>query len=295
MMPKIQLLNLTSNVHSQAQPSNASLEEWTKSLNLLRALPDPDRELYIQKLSKFTLFPKLHVEIRLMIWDLTFPNTTHFATTCWSIPSYRLGVPFSLRRYSPSTSQVNVESREETLKHYHVVKLGPEGRWPRWWHLSRPSRHTFTYFNPKTDAFWTTSFNIEAFKKEHLGFPFSPSWLNLLAAIKTLKITFDWWEGDPNFEIPLQENGLKAFTRLETLYVLDTSNPNITWLTRCRGSLARRVILRLTKVFEGLALSGVKCSVPKVVIMRRREGGAGSHDMRELTEQELLTDADDGH
>jgi hypothetical protein len=291
MMSKIQLLDLTSNVHVQVQPPTTNLEELTESLNLLRVLPDPDRELYIQKLSEFTLFTKLPVEVRLMIWDLSFSSTTHFATTCWSMPSYLLGAPFSFRRYSPATSRVNVESREQTLKHYHVVKLSSENSCLKWWHPSLAGRHTFTYFNPNTDAFMTTGVDIEVFNKEVIG---SPSWLNLLAAIKTLKITFDWWEDDPNVEIMLQENGLKAFTGLERLYVLDTSNPDIFWQMKCRGSLARRVIIYLTKVFEDLALSGVKCSVPKVVIMRRREGGAGSRYMRELTEKELLTDEEDG-
>jgi hypothetical protein len=291
-MPNIQLLDLTS--HSQVQPPTTSISDLAESLSLLRVLPDSDRELYIQQVSEFTLFPKLPDEVRLMIWDLSFPNTTHFATTCWSMPSYLLGTPFSCHPYSPITSRVNVESREETLKHYHVVKLSSENSCVNWWHPSLKDRTIFTYFNPKTDAFSTTGIDIEVFNKEPFSSPTSPSWWNLLAAIKTLKITFDWWEDDPNFEILLQENGLKAFTGLERLYVLDTSDPNIPWAARCRGSLARRVILSMTKVFEDLALSGVKCSVPKVVVMRRREGGAGSRDMRELTEKELLADEEDG-
>lgn len=280
--------------HTQVQPPTMSINSingLAKSLSQLRVLPDSNRELYIQRLSVFTLFPKLPTEVRLMIWDLSFPNTTHFATTCWSMPSYLLGAPFSLHRYSPATSRVNVESREQTLKHYHVVKLSSENSCRNWWHPSLAGRQTFTYFNPKTDAFLTTSVDIEVFNKEPFG---SVSWLNLLAAIKTLKITFDWWEDDPNVEVLLRENGLKAFTGLERLYVLDTSNPDIFWQMKCRGSLARRVIIYLTKVFEDLALSGVRCSVPKVVIMKRRGGGAGSYDMRELTEKELLTDEEDG-
>jgi hypothetical protein len=134
-----------------------------------------------------------------------------------------------------------------------------------------------------------TSVDIDTFNMEN---PWTPSWMTLLAAIKTLKISFNWWEQDPRIEILLDKNGLKAFTGLERLYVVDASDPNITWVTRCRGRLARRVIRCLAKVFEDLALGGVKCSVPKVVIMRRREGG--SRDMRELTEKELLTDEEDG-
>jgi hypothetical protein len=285
MMPKIQLLDLTSNV--QVQPPT----DLAEALNLLQVLPDPDRELYIQRLSEFTLFPKLPIEVRLMIWGLSFPNTTHFATTCWAMPSYALGVPFSLRRHSPSTSRVNIESREETLKHYHVVKLSAEHSCKLWWHETLAGKQTFTYFNTSTDTFMMTSVDIDTFDKENF---WSPSWMNLLAAIKTLKISFEWWEDHPNIEILLDKNGLKAFTGLERLYVLDLSNAEITWVTRCRGSLARRVILSISKVFEDLVLSGVKCSVPKVVIMRRREGGAGSRDMRELTEKELLTDEGDG-
>jgi hypothetical protein len=136
-----------------------------------------------------------------------------------------------------------------------------------------------------------TSVDIDTFNKDNF---WTPSWMTLLAAIKTLKISFDWWEQDPRIEILLDKNGLKAFTGLERLYDIDASDPNITWVTRCRGSLAGRVIRCLTKVFEDLALSGVKCSVPKVVIMIRREGGAGSRDMRELNEKELLTDEKDG-
>jgi hypothetical protein len=259
-MPKIQFLDLTS--HAQVQPPTTSINDLAESLSLLRVLPDPDQELYIQKLSEFTLFPKLPIEVRLMIWDFSFPNTTHFATCCWSMPSYGLGVPFSFRRYSPSTSRVNIESREETLKYYHVVKLSAEHSCRLWWHPTLAGKQTFTYFNTSTDSFMT------------------------------LKISFNWWEQDPRIKILLDKNGLKAFTGLERLYVVDASDPNITWVTRCRGRLARRVIRCLAKVFEDLALGGVKCSVPKVVIMRRREGG--SRDMRELTEKELLTDEEDG-
>jgi hypothetical protein len=286
-MPKIQFLDLTS--HAQVQPPTTSINDLAESLSLLRVLPDPDQELYIQKLSEVTLFPKLPIEVRLMIWDFSFPNTTHFATCCWSMPSYGLGVPFSFRRYSPSTSRVNIESREETLKYYHVVKLSAEHSCRLWWHPTLAGKQTFTYFNTSTDSFMMTSVDIDTFNMEN---PWTPSWMTLLAAIKTLKISFNWWEQDPRIKILLDKNGLKAFTGLERLYVVDASDPNITWVTRCRGRLARRVIRCLAKVFEDLALGGVKCSVPKVVIMRRREGG--SRDMRELTEKELLTDEEDG-
>ena len=61
-MPNIQLLDLTS--HSQVQPPTTSISDLAESLSLLRVLPDSDRELYIQQLSEFTLFPKLPFEVR---------------------------------------------------------------------------------------------------------------------------------------------------------------------------------------------------------------------------------------
>jgi hypothetical protein len=110
-----------------------------------------------------------------------------------------------------------------------------------------------------------------------------------------LKISFDWWEDEAEAEILLNGNGLGAFTGLSWLYVLDITDPDVAWMTKCTGSLARRVIHYLTKVFQDLTSSGVECSVPQVVILRRQKRGAGSHGMRELTDMELLADAEDDH
>ena len=49
------------------KPPTSAMKAAIAALEILRVLPDPNRELFIQQLSEFTLFPKLPVEIRLMI------------------------------------------------------------------------------------------------------------------------------------------------------------------------------------------------------------------------------------
>jgi hypothetical protein len=85
---------------------------------LLFELPDPDEELFCQSPHTFWLFSKLPLEIRLNIWRQTFPRRTHIMFT----GPYRC---LTLRHTPapPVSSQVNFESRQETLLHYKVPQL----------------------------------------------------------------------------------------------------------------------------------------------------------------------------
>ncbi|KAF4636590.1 hypothetical protein G7Y89_g1483 [Cudoniella acicularis] len=78
----IATLNMTSNAAGTMPiPSTISPnveDDFAFNLSLfLHALPDPDEELSVQthfSLSEFTLFAKLPLEVRLMIWRATFPK-----------------------------------------------------------------------------------------------------------------------------------------------------------------------------------------------------------------------------
>lgn len=95
--------------------------------------------LNFKYLKKFILFPKLPVEVRLMIWRLAFPPprridiSERYPYYWWhsETPSDVVIPPSCLRNKNdphnednlPVTLSVNRESRQETLKHYDVVPI----------------------------------------------------------------------------------------------------------------------------------------------------------------------------
>jgi hypothetical protein len=82
---------------------------------LQNELPGPNEELY---LLTFRLFPKLPLELRLMIWRKSFPEARRirmFANGSDHPRQFKLPIP-------PIASRINRESHRETLKYYQIVE-----------------------------------------------------------------------------------------------------------------------------------------------------------------------------
>jgi hypothetical protein len=112
-------LKLTS---SRTSPTEQTMildtpDDIAEKLSLLALeMADPEQDLSIQQpgcgATTFTCFPKLALELRLMIWRATFPR------------GRKVKLPAQLRSFTyygpplPSTLMTNQESRTETLRHY---------------------------------------------------------------------------------------------------------------------------------------------------------------------------------
>jgi hypothetical protein len=80
--------------------------------------------------AKFTLFPKLPIELRLMIWQAAFPRVQPFNLNVldnYRESSHWLDGKMHIKEWNtqhntplPITLQVSQESRVETLKHYTI-------------------------------------------------------------------------------------------------------------------------------------------------------------------------------
>ncbi|KAG4437338.1 hypothetical protein IFR05_007190 [Cadophora sp. M221] len=105
------------------------------SLDLADELPDLYEQLFFQlgpALEEFIVFPKLPLEVRLMIWRFAFPPGRHAIldlNTFAHLHVARYGeAPDERRRFGieshcplPKTLYINSESRCETLRHYCVL------------------------------------------------------------------------------------------------------------------------------------------------------------------------------
>ncbi|KAK0101131.1 hypothetical protein ONS96_006356 [Cadophora gregata f. sp. sojae] len=102
--------------------SGESIKQINEALTLFTfELPDAKEDLSVQSrtLQKFTLFPYLPFEIRLMIWRAILPRgqLLKLIRECfWLTQKVDRGAP-----QLPISLQINRESRTETLKHYKVI------------------------------------------------------------------------------------------------------------------------------------------------------------------------------
>ncbi|CZT03546.1 uncharacterized protein RAG0_10265 [Rhynchosporium agropyri] len=122
-------------------PSSSFINDEKDTLELLAVLPDVFQLLFLQlgeDLKSFDCFKKLPMELRLMVWRLSFPRDRLVdmnEIVHVDMDHFRRGLPEPDCEISrgterncpfPATLHINQESRKETLNHYCVV-LRPEG------------------------------------------------------------------------------------------------------------------------------------------------------------------------
>jgi hypothetical protein len=150
---------------------------------------DSSQGMSTQPLSKFTLFPNLPLELRQKIWRATFSNfqrTSRFIIA--DDPRFSQKPDFT----PPITSQVNRESRLETLRCFHILETNDHG-WCDWethsW-LRKCNRHTI-FWNLDTCIFAVnlvelrSSYPRRYFWKAH--FAPSSSWESFVGCYAFLK------------------------------------------------------------------------------------------------------------
>jgi hypothetical protein len=123
---------------------------------------DRIHDMSTQPLSKFTLFPKLPLELRQKIWRATFPQRTSRFVLVDS-PNIDPKPDFT----PPITALVNRESHLETLRCYHILETNDHG-WCHWethsW--SRKCNRHIIFWNPDT---CTLSANFVELRGHHLS------------------------------------------------------------------------------------------------------------------------------
>ncbi|CZR60178.1 uncharacterized protein PAC_10074 [Phialocephala subalpina] len=126
---------------------SSTMDPDTVLLNTLHQdLPDPDVLLHAQvilELDKFEPFPKLPIELRLLIWKMTFkPRKIRVALVCESLRySWDRGVVgLESRTRAPSVLHVSQESRLVGLQHYFALLRDHQ------------RTHCVIYVNPEIDT-----------------------------------------------------------------------------------------------------------------------------------------------
>lgn len=115
--------------HSQELVESSAV---VASLNLLlgvaahSAKAENDSSTTGQDLTEFTLFPRLTIEICLMIWRKTFPGP-RLVTFRVAATGTSRKVPKSFRHQAPISLKVNQEGRNETLRQYQLLP-SPTGK-----------------------------------------------------------------------------------------------------------------------------------------------------------------------
>lgn len=109
---------------SAVPPSKIALAPEAEAVtsSSLQGLPDRPQGSY----DNFTLFPKLPLEIRCMIWRYTFPgprlvSLVEIIPKGWTLAAaHALNTAYDIKL--PIALQINMESRQETLRSYYVVR-----------------------------------------------------------------------------------------------------------------------------------------------------------------------------
>ena len=230
----------------------------TGTLTLFQLLPDPNQNLSIQTLSEFTLFPKLPLELRQKIWSEAFPKGRNFYLT-------QLNVSCCLRQVPrpPVSSRISRESRDETLRHYKVLKLPRPSRFPN-------SKPECIFWNPKTDSI-TCPFVDWAFLSlatSRLALV-DLQWENFICSVASLKIACVHNLSNYIYDIDSFERDLLKYPGLTELHFID-----------CRTESTRQIYGEITGdylcFFKDLfirratsALDGRKYPMPKIIVSRR--------------------------
>jgi hypothetical protein len=224
------------------------MEAAIAALEILRVLPDPDQELSIQQLSEFTLFAKLPVEIRLMIWRFTFRKAvSHY------IQRYTDGSWLKFPAGSPISSSVNRESRQETLRHYQVLEEAE------------------VYGDERFRTFWNSEDSIVGkFYDLLCDAPiYDRNFIEFAAGIGSVKIQF-CYICDNCFDARVfghHDKGLGYYMNLSELHFIDHFDD----LRELWGINRVDCIQKLRNVFEEIVakdIKGSKFSIPKITVSR---------------------------
>jgi hypothetical protein len=189
-------------------------------------LPDPEQELSPQnlgpKLETFTIFPKLPIELRRMIWRLTFPSRRMIDLT---LALQHLGRFCTRRRPAdpklPVALHVNQESRSIALKTYYILFQ----QQPRWVNKRQPTGMRPICFDPRVDLVLSDLNDILVLMLPGKVFGKDLECLNL---IKTLEIrNFRWnveaiWNGKCTADALYYSKGgvLKYLRGLEEIHLV---------------------------------------------------------------------------
>jgi hypothetical protein len=230
------------------KPPTLAMEAAIAALEILRVLPDPDQELSIQQLSEFTLFAKLPVEIRLMIWRFTFrKGVSHY------IKRYTDGSWLNFPADSPISSSVNRESRQETLRHYQVLEEAE------------------VYGDERFRTFWNKEdIIVGKFYDLLCDAPiYDRNFVEFAAAIGTVKILFGYI-CDNCFDVRVfghHDTGLGYYMNLSELHIIDRYDD----LRDLFGINRVDLIQKLRNVFEEIVardIKGSKFSIPTITVSR---------------------------
>jgi hypothetical protein len=189
------------------------MDEMASTLALLQLLPDPNQDLFIQALNEFIIFPKLPLELRHKIWRDTFPKGRNFYQT-----RLYVDLPNWCRRQLPRppiSSRTSRESRDETLRHYKVLKLPRPSRLPN-------SKLECIFWNPKTDSLtspWLDwiYLNVVTSKLAQVDL----QWEHFINSITSLKITCVQKISGYSWDIDAFERELLKYPELTELRIID--------------------------------------------------------------------------
>jgi hypothetical protein len=109
-----------------------AIEEAVKTIQIMaKAMKEEEPLKDDGPFAMFTLFPKLPIELRLMIWRDAFPRARPFNLNVfhnYRESSHWLDGKMSIKEWNaqhnaplPITFQVSQESRAEALKHYTII------------------------------------------------------------------------------------------------------------------------------------------------------------------------------
>jgi hypothetical protein len=230
------------------------VEELSNNLSaFLFELPDPTEELFYQAPDTFWLFSKLPLEIRQNIWRQTFPRRTHMMLNspyrCLRLMQKHAPPP-------PVSSQVNFESRQETLLHYKVFQLST-------WCKCYSRRPETFYFHPKRDSIRVHDSYLNmrpdirkarGYKKCHFGAALK----EFTCSVRSLELIWQYVEQEDGGEGLSEECVLGNFEGLQALKLLDLGH----------GPRGQLMINAYTRFFQLRAASKPGCAIPKVSIQK---------------------------
>ncbi|PVH74842.1 hypothetical protein DL98DRAFT_537093 [Cadophora sp. DSE1049] len=214
--------------------SNSTEAASTTTLALLLQLPDFLQNLVLQlgdDLDTFTCFSRLPVEIRLVIWRLTFPRGRHVnfdreinsSFYHWwgsdADTSRNLGIETHCPL--PTVFYVNQESRQESLKHYMVMPRVSATYPPEFIGFSSKTPRTVTFrplfFCPAVDTAFITMSTLNDRKSTNWLTEVRNQSLKLFDSIGCLEIR-DWSMDANEVEIFLGPDSSHPFITMDLFH-----------------------------------------------------------------------------
>lgn len=144
---------------SSASSRDVDLHLNFEALSLTTELPDSDSLLFpsvplrarCTRLESFTLFPKLPLELRDMVWALTFTKRrVHIHTNCTWLPEHC--IQFKSNTRPPAIFHTNTESRAIGLKSYIVLLRHRKEKAYSLPPREKERKHCPIYFHPEFDT-----------------------------------------------------------------------------------------------------------------------------------------------